>query len=55
MRNWVMRAHRQEGRRDEKGDAALGTAERDQLVRLRHENKPLRLEPSYLEAARFAR
>jgi transposase len=56
IRSWVMRADRQEGRREEKGDV-LGTAERDELVRLRRENKQLRLERDILSraAAWFAR
>jgi transposase len=54
--HWVTQADRQEGRREEKGDA-LGTAERDELVRLRRENKQLRLERDILSraAAWFAR
>ena len=56
IRDWVVRAERREGRREEKGDA-LGSAERDELVRLRRENKHLRLERDILSraAAWFAR
>jgi len=53
---WVMQADRQEGRQEEKIDA-LTTTERDELVRLRRENKQLRLERDILSraAAWFAR
>src|SRR3712207_2142140 len=49
IRNWVAQADRHEGRRRAKptpaaGDADLTAAERDELVRLRRENKQLRLE-----------
>ena len=56
IRDWVVRAERRECRREEKGDA-LGSAERDELVRLRRENKHLRLERDILSraAAWFAR
>jgi len=56
IRNWVARADRQEGRREEKADT-LGAAEREELVRLRRENKQLRLERDILSraAAWFAR
>ena len=56
IRNWVALADRQEGRREEKSDA-LGAAERDELGRLRRENKRLRLERDILSraAAWFAR
>ena len=40
--HWVTQADRQEGHREEKGDG-LATAERDELARLRRENKQLRL------------
>ena len=54
--NWVVQADKQEGRREEKGDG-LTTAERDELARLRRENKQLRLERDILSraAAWFAR
>ena len=54
--HWVAQADRQEGRREEKGDG-LAAAERDELVRLRRENKQLRLERDILSraAAWFAR
>jgi transposase len=56
IRSWVAQADRQEGRREEKGDALTG-AERDELARLRRENKQLRLERDILSraAAWFAR
>ena len=54
--NWVVQADKQEGRREEKADE-LTTAERDELARLRRENKQLRLERDILSraAAWFAR
>jgi len=54
--HWVTQADRQEGRREEKGDG-LAAAERDDLARLRRENKQLRLEREILSraAAWFAR
>ena len=54
--NWVVQADKQEGRQEEKGDG-LTAAERDELVRLRRENKQLRLERDILSraAAWFAR
>ena len=61
IRNWVAQADRQEGRREAKpaaaADAALTAAERDELARLRRENKQLRLERDILSraAAWFAR
>ena len=60
IRNWVAVADRQEGRRDAKpasADAALSTAEREELARLRRENKQLRQERGILSraAAWFAR
>ena len=56
IRHWVALADRQEGRREEKGDG-LAAAERDELARLRRENKQLRLERDILSraAAWFAR
>ena len=56
IRNWVAQADRSEGRRDQKNDA-LTTAEREELVRLRRENKQLKLERDILSraAAWFAR
>ncbi len=70
IRNWVVQADRQEGRpvsfaditlwdrcaMEEKGDD-LSTAERDELTRLRRENKQLRVERDILSraAAWFAR
>ena len=56
IRNWVVQADRQEGRREEKG-GGLSTAEREELARLRRENKQLRVERDILSraAAWFAR
>ncbi len=56
IRNWVAQADRSEGRKEHKSDA-LTTAEREELVRLRRENKQLRLERDILSraAAWFAR
>ena len=60
IRNWVAEADRREGRREVKpapGGAALTVVERDELARLRRENKQLRLERDILSraAAWFAR
>ena len=60
IRNWVSQAERQEGRREVKSltaDAALAPAEREELARLRRENKQLRVERDILSraAAWFAR
>jgi transposase len=54
--HWVAQADRQEGRREEKG-TGLVAAERDEVARLRRENKQLRLERDILSraAAWFAR
>ena len=54
--NWVVQADKQEGRREEKSDG-LSAPERDELARLRRENKQLRLERDILSraAAWFAR
>jgi len=54
--HWVTQADRQEGGREEKSDG-LSAAERDELARLRRENKQLRLERDILSraAAWFAR
>lgn len=53
---WVAQADKQEGRREEAAPG-LTTAERDELARLRRENKQLRLERDILSkaAAWFAR
>jgi len=53
IRNWVVRAARAAGR----GDGGLTTAEREELSRLRRENRQLRLEREILSkaAAWFAR
>lgn len=60
IRNWVAVADRQEGRREAKpasAEAALNAAEREELARLRRENKQLRQERDILSraAAWFAR
>ena len=59
IRNWVAQADRQDGCREAKpaADAGLSAAERDELTRLRRENKQLRLERDILSkaAAWFAR
>ncbi len=53
IRNWVAQADRDEGRRED----GLTTAERDELTRLRRENRQLKLEREILSkaAAWFAR
>ena len=53
---WVAQADKQEGRREEQV-GGLSVAERDELARLRRENKQLRLERDILSraAAWFAR
>lgn len=51
IRNWVAAANRSEGRRETKlstADPRLTTAERDELVRLRRENRQLKLERDIL-------
>lgn len=60
IRNWVVEADRREGRGEPKpvvADPALTLAERDELARLRRENKQLRVEREILSraAAWFAR
>jgi len=60
IRNWVAIADRQEGRREAKpvsAEAALTATEREELARLRRENKQLRQERDILSraAAWFAR
>jgi transposase len=54
IRNWVAQAERDAGRRN---DGGLTTAEREELNRLRRENRQLRLEREILSkaAAWFAR
>ena len=56
IRNWVAQANRQEGRREENSEVVT-SADRKELVRLRRENKQLRLERDILSraAAWFAR
>ena len=56
IRNWVAEADRRDGRREPKptaaaADATLTLAERDELARLRRENKQLRLERDILSRA----
>ena len=53
IRDWVAQADRDEGRRED----GLTSAEREELVRLRRENKQLKLEREILSkaAAWFAR
>jgi transposase len=52
IRNWVAEADRQEGRRPAKpADPALTAAEREELVRLRRENRQLKLERDILSRA----
>jgi len=53
IRNWVAQADRQDGRREAKPavDAGLSAAEREELTRLRRENKQLRLERDILSRA----
>lgn len=54
IRNWVSEADRSEGRREAKlstADPGLTTAERDELVRLRRENRQLKLERDILSRA----
>ena len=60
IRNWVAVAEPQEGRREAKpapAEAALNATEREELARLRRENKQLRQERDILSraAAWFAR
>jgi transposase len=56
IRHWVTVADRRDGRREEKNDVVTPN-ERDELIRLRRENKQLRLERDILSraAAWFAR
>jgi len=54
IRNWVAQADRQESRHEAKpamADAILAAAEREELIRLRRENKQLRLERDILSRA----
>jgi transposase len=53
IRNWVAQTDRDAGR----GDGGLRTAEREELTRLKRENRQLRLERGILSkaAAWFAR
>ena len=56
IRNWIMQADKKEGRREE-ALPGLTAVERDELSRLRRENKQLRVERDILSksAAWFAR
>ena len=54
IRDWVAAADRSEGRREAKpppADRSLTAAERDELVRLRRENRQLKLERDILSRA----
>lgn len=54
IQNWVAEADRGEGRREAKpptADPGLTAPERDELVRLRRENRQLRLERDILSRA----
>jgi transposase len=54
IRNWVAEADRQEGRREAKppaAEAALLATEREELLRLRRENRQLKLERGILSRA----
>ena len=54
IRNWVAEVDRSEGRREEKlpgADPSLTTVERDELLRLRRENRQLKLERDILSRA----
>ena len=55
IRNWVAQADRQDSGREAKpaADAGLSAAEREELSRLRRENKQLRLERDILSRARL--
>ncbi len=50
IRNWIADAEKKEGRRDEVLPG-VSAAERDELVRLRRENKQLRVERDILSKA----
>ena len=52
IRNWVAQADRQDGRREESCRRCRpSTAEREELIRLRRDNKQLRLERDILSRA----
>jgi transposase len=54
IRNWVAKADRSEGRRESRpppADLGLTAAERDELVRLRRENRQPKLERDILSRA----
>ena len=48
IRNWVAQADLAEGRREKQAAVGLTADERDELARLRRENKQLRLERDIL-------
>jgi len=50
IRNWIVQADKKEGRREEMLPS-LSAAERDELTRLRRENKQLRVERDILSKA----
>ena len=50
IRNWIAVADRREGRRPEAADT-VSSAEREELLKLRRENKQLRLERDILSRA----
>ena len=50
IRNWIAQANKREGRREE-ALPGLSAAERDELFRLRRENKQLRVERDILSKA----
>jgi transposase len=53
IRDWVAQSDRREGRREEKSDI-LPAADRDELIRLRRENKQLRLSRALFLGCRVA-
>jgi transposase len=57
IRNWVAQAGISEGRREKRAEPGLDPGEREELARLRRENKQLRVERDILSraAAWFAR
>lgn len=54
IRNWIVQADKKEGRREEMLPS-LSAAERDELTRLRRENKQLRMERDILSNQRGPR
>ena len=51
IQGWVAQADRAEGRREEKSEVGLTSAEREELTRLRREVRQLRLERDILSRA----